>query len=167
MRPDSLPIMRAAGSQDADAITEIRGFASEIKSLDPENHFAALTRDCATQLTTRARSTTLPAFYIFIRRFEAEREVLAERHARNLKGQTQQLEKMFAEVEDIGRMIHLISLNASVEAARAGGESGRSFKVIADEIRSLAAKSSDLIDTTRAALRDDGAGPSLTGSGSL
>ena len=67
------------------------------------------------------------------------------------------LGKMFAEVEDIGRMIHLISLNASVEAARAGGESGRSFKVIADEIRSLAAKSADLIETTRSALRSEAA----------
>ena len=60
------------------------------------------------------------------------------------------LDKMFTEVEDIGRMIHLISLNASVEAARAGGESGRSFKVIADEIRGLAQQAAMLIDTTRA-----------------
>ncbi|MEM1301801.1 MAG: methyl-accepting chemotaxis protein, partial [Pseudomonadota bacterium] len=65
---------------------------------------------------------------------------------------------MFSEVEQIGRMIHLISLNASVEAARAGGESGRSFKVIADEIRNLAQQSAALIDTTRASVRGDHGG---------
>lgn len=66
-----------------------------------------------------------------------------------MEGRIARLDKMFTEVEDIGRMIHLISLNASVEAARAGGESGRSFKVIADEIRGLAQQASDLIDKTR------------------
>ncbi|MEM6277368.1 MAG: methyl-accepting chemotaxis protein [Pseudomonadota bacterium] len=66
-----------------------------------------------------------------------------------MKDRIARLDKMFTEVEDIGRMIHLISLNASVEAARAGGESGRSFKVIADEIRGLAQQAALLIDTTR------------------
>ncbi|MEM1373215.1 MAG: methyl-accepting chemotaxis protein [Pseudomonadota bacterium] len=66
-----------------------------------------------------------------------------------MKDRIAKLDKMFTEVEDIGRMIHLISLNASVEAARAGGESGRSFKVIADEIRGLAQQAAVLIDTTR------------------
>lgn len=66
-----------------------------------------------------------------------------------MKDRIARLDKMFTEVEDIGRMIHLISLNASVEAARAGGESGRSFKVIADEIRGLAQQAAVLIDTTR------------------
>ncbi|MGR3435828.1 MAG: methyl-accepting chemotaxis protein, partial [Shimia sp.] len=63
------------------------------------------------------------------------------------------LDAMFTEVERIGRTIHLISLNASVEAARAGGESGRSFKVIADEIRALAHRAAEVIDTTRDGLR--------------
>ncbi|MEL6691018.1 MAG: methyl-accepting chemotaxis protein, partial [Pseudomonadota bacterium] len=87
--------------------------------------------------------------------FEAERAGFEEKRAQQVKEHAAQLEKMFGEVEDIGRMIHLISLNASVEAARAGGESGRSFKVIADEIRGLAAKSAQLIDTTRSAIRDE------------
>jgi len=141
-----LPIVRQAAAKDPSTLKEIRDFAQEIERLDPVGHFAALTRDRATALTTRARKKTLPAFYTFIRAFKAERAAFADLRADNLRSQTQQIEKMFGEVEDIGRMIHLILLKASVEAARAGGESGRSFKVIADEIRSLAAKSADLID---------------------
>ena len=152
----AMPILHDAAPDHAQAFEELRGFSREVQQLDPTDNFASLTRDLATALTTRARTATLPAFYTFIRRFEAERAALTERNAADLRGQSEQLEKMFGEVEDIGRMIHLISLNASVEAARAGGESGRSFKVIADEIRSLAAKSAELIDTTRAALRSRG-----------
>ncbi|MEM1101205.1 MAG: methyl-accepting chemotaxis protein [Pseudomonadota bacterium] len=152
-----MPLVREAAKSDPAkdaALEEIEGFAREIASVDPAETYGALSRDAASLLTTRARTATLPAFYLFIRAFEAAREEAGRERARHLEAQTAQLEKMFAEVEDIGRMIHLISLNASVEAARAGGESGRSFKVIADEIRSLAAKSAGLIDTTRAALSD-------------
>ncbi|MEO1704200.1 MAG: methyl-accepting chemotaxis protein [Pseudomonadota bacterium] len=151
----TMPLVRNAGSEGDAALKEIMGFADELSRIDTSGEFAALTRDFAAELTMRARTATLPAFYFFIRKFESERALIHERRADNLRSQTLKLEKMFGEVEDIGRMIHLISLNASVEAARAGGESGRSFKVIADEIRSLAAKSSELIDTTRAALRED------------
>ncbi|MEM6729750.1 MAG: methyl-accepting chemotaxis protein [Pseudomonadota bacterium] len=149
----AMPLLKRAGA-DAE-LKEIEGFAGALGALDASAHFAALTRDLASELTMRAREATLPAFYTLIARFEKERAALEARRQAHLKEQSRQLEKMFAEVEDIGRMIHLISLNASVEAARAGGESGRSFKVIADEIRSLAAKSAHLIETTRAAIGSD------------
>ena len=151
----SLPIIRAAGRDNPGMLEEISDFAKDMEGLDASSHFAALTRDRATTATTRAREKTLPAFYTFIRAFEAERAGFEEKRAQQVKEHAAQLEKMFGEVEDIGRMIHLISLNASVEAARAGGESGRSFKVIADEIRGLAAKSAQLIETTRTAIRDE------------
>lgn len=152
----AMPVLKRAAREEKGAAEEIADFAKALQALDSADEFAALTRDVATRLTTRARELTLPAFYAFIRRFETERAEMAARRADRLRAQTVELEKMFAEVEDIGRMIHLISLNASVEAARAGGESGRSFKVIADEIRALAAKSAQLIDTTRNAMRDGG-----------
>ncbi len=151
-----MQIVRASKAEFPEALQELTGFAAEIEALDPADDFRALTRDRASQLTTRARDAALPAFYALIRAFEAERAKYEAQRARAVEKQAQQLEHMFGEVEDIGRMIHLISLNASVEAARAGGESGRSFKVIADEIRSLSAKSAELIDTTRDALRKEG-----------
>ena len=150
----ALPIVRAMDREHPGTLEEITGFAKDMESLDPSDNYAALTRDRATTATTRAREKTLPSFYSFIRAFESQRAGFEAQRVKQVKKHAAQLEKMFSEVEDIGRMIHLISLNASVEAARAGGESGRSFKVIADEIRGLAAKSAQLIDSTRSAIRD-------------
>jgi ArsR family metal-binding transcriptional regulator len=48
-------------------------------------------------------------------------------------------EVMAREIDKIADNIHIISLNASIEAAKAG-DNGKSFAVVADEIRSLAGK---------------------------
>ncbi len=54
-------------------------------------------------------------------------------HAREIKG-------IIKEIEDIAFQTNILSLNAAVEAARAG-TSGKGFAVVADEVRNLAAKS--------------------------
>ena len=48
----------------------------------------------------------------------------------------QEINKISAVIEDIAQQIHLLSLNASIESARAG-EHGKGFGVVAAEIRKL------------------------------
>ncbi|MCL1805290.1 MAG: methyl-accepting chemotaxis protein [Clostridiales bacterium] len=56
--------------------------------------------------------------------------------------------KMANEIDKIAMHINIISLNASVEAARAG-QHGKTFAVVAEEIRNLASSSKSTVSETQ------------------
>ena len=60
---------------------------------------------------------------------------------------SQQISKITKLVEDIAFQTNILSLNAAVEAARAGS-AGKGFAVVADEVRNLAAKSAEAAQQT-------------------
>jgi len=137
---------------------DLEAVAAAFAALPQSPEAFDLTPEDAARVTHCVRVRGVPAILdmvAWVRGFQKEAEAAKKALSRERMAA---LDSMFSEVEQIGRMIHLISLNASVEAARAGGESGRSFKVIADEIRNLAQQSASLIDTTRDSVRGDGTG---------
>ncbi|MCL2096318.1 MAG: methyl-accepting chemotaxis protein [Oscillospiraceae bacterium] len=58
-----------------------------------------------------------------------------------LKESSDKVSKIVKTIDDIAFQTNLLAINATVEAARAGGDAGRSFAVVAQEVRDLAQKS--------------------------
>jgi methyl-accepting chemotaxis protein len=70
-----------------------------------------------------------------------------------LSEKTQMVGEIVATVNDIAEQSHLLALNAAIEAA-AAGEHGRSFSVVAGEIKNLAAQSKEATVQVKSILGD-------------
>lgn len=66
---------------------------------------------------------------------------------KNIDRSSTQIGTIIKTIEDIAFQTNILALNASVEAARAG-KAGKGFSVVAEEVRSLAAKSSEAAQDT-------------------
>ena len=70
-----------------------------------------------------------------------------------LSARSREIYKVLDLITEIARETHILSLNAAIEAA-AAGEHGRRFGVVADEVRRLAQRSRESVDSIRAILEE-------------
>jgi methyl-accepting chemotaxis protein len=167
---------REATSNLGSAISEIRASTQE-QAAGVEEQLAAVQETAATvdeithagsQVTKRAQEVIasaqataqtaadgLRAVDETARSMDGIREQ-AEVVAQNivaLSEKTQAIGDIISSVNDISERSHLLALNAAIEAA-AAGESGRSFSVVASEIKVLADQAKDATNQVRAILGD-------------
>ncbi|WP_342642534.1 methyl-accepting chemotaxis protein [Rhodoligotrophos ferricapiens] len=154
--------IRASTQQQAASVAEQLAAVQETAAtVDEITHAGVQISKRAQEVIANAQTTAqnsgagLKAVEDASRAMDAIREQ-AEAVAENivaLSEKTQAIGEIIATVNDISERSHLLALNAAIEAA-AAGEAGRSFAVVASEMKMLADQAKDATGQVRSILGD-------------
>lgn len=122
-------------TEQAGAIEELSASISEVAQQVTENADNAAT---ASRLSTDAGSLVQAGNLKMRNLMEAMKEI---------DNSASEIHKIIKTIDEIAFQTNILSLNAAVEAARAGS-AGKGFAVVADEVRNLAGKSAEAVMVT-------------------
>lgn len=118
--------------------TSVDGLMSNMTAITAQIQTSTVRCGSARELVDRATGYTAEA--------DTKMEHLTAA-TRNINQSSTQISTIIKTIEEIAFQTNILSLNAGVEAARAG-TAGKGFSVVADEVRSLAAKSAEAARNT-------------------
>ncbi|MEZ4650589.1 MAG: methyl-accepting chemotaxis protein [Candidatus Eisenbacteria bacterium] len=139
--------IRAASADTARSATEQAASLEEMSSATTE---LSAQVELNAQSARRADEVSRHAFEAAQQgadRMQALNAAMAE-----ISQSSEQMAKIIEAIDEIAEQTNLLALNAAIEAARAG-EHGRSFAVVAEEVRSLAARSAAAAHETSGLIR--------------
>lgn len=145
----------ASSAEQAAAVQQTNTTMAEISQAGAQISERAKQVAAAAEATSAASSTGMQAVAGTAKTMGAIREQ-AEAVAENvvaLSEKTQAVGEIIASANDIAEQTHLLALNAAIEAA-AAGDHGRSFAVVASEMKNLADQAREATVQVRSILSD-------------
>jgi len=130
-----------------DSLAELEGVTA---ALDADQHAVALSTSEARRLSDQARLTLEREASLIVSSiadFGALTDLIANLGTRmtDFAAAMEQVQRVSSAIDDIARKTNLLALNATIEAQRAG-EAGRTFAVVAAEVKKLALETRQATD---------------------
>ncbi len=145
---DSVLVSLGKGAVIGDmAIIDEQPRSASVQTIQ-ESAFLIITKD-----DFRSLLSEIPEISFQILKLTTERLRATNIHLKELEASTNQMEDVIRVITKIARKSNLLSLNASIEAARVG-EAGRAFSVVAAEMKKLAEDSAQEAKKIESLLQD-------------